>query len=227
MTIPDQLKLFFRRFGEPQGSSRITELEAIDRINEARLRLAREVKFYNVVDSNKDTGGVVTDGTLTDDGETYWTMRDDFLGFYDNVRDSVTYDGAPVILTTRENWKDIVSGNAEEIGIASDKRMGSLCGNVFYLYPAEEAGAVMAWWGYGVPPKLVGITGGDAYLTDEQATMTILDAVITAKDDTGNPVGEKIKEDLRDLKIEVKRRAAPPSVRLEPPPASYTEARDW
>ena len=204
MNIADQLKLFYRKFGEPQDNSKIVPAEALDRLNESRRTLAILLKYYNVKDYITAAGG-----------ETYWTMRDDFLGLYETARDCVTYDGEPVALKTLAEWATLTKDNSP---LRSNARIGMLHGREFYLHPAAESGKEMKWWCYATPPDLPAITGGDAYLTDEQAMLMALDAAIKARGEYGESVPETMAMEYRELYKEIKRKAKPTGPRLENDP---------
>jgi hypothetical protein len=205
MNIADQIALFYERFGEPAANSKITTASALLRINLSRRNLATKIKFYDVKDSVTAAGS-----------ETYWTLRDDFLGLYLKAKDCVTYDGYPVTLKGLAEWASIKSGNVNII--SNSTRLGMLHGRTFYIHPAAEAGKVVEWWGYGVPPELPAVTGPDAYLTDEQAELTVLDAVIKAKADSGDAISQILMDDFKELRTEIKKKAQPMGPRLEDAP---------
>ncbi len=203
MNITDQLTMFFRKFGEPQDNSKITPEEALARVNDSRRFLAILLKYYNAKDY------ITADG-----GETYWTMRDDFLGLYDTARDCVTYDGLPVELKTLAEWNSLIRG----VLPLGTRRIGMLHGREFYLHPSAEDGKQIVWWIYATPPDLPAITGGDAYLTDEQAYLVVLDAAIKARGDYGENVPATMTNEYQMLYKEVKRKARPAGPRIENSP---------
>jgi hypothetical protein len=207
MNIEDQLELFFEVYGEPADNSKITPQQALGRINRSRRNLATKLKFYDVKDSITAAGG-----------EGYWTMREDFLGIYEKARDCVFYDGKPVIMKTLADWGEIT--NDLSISVYGP-RYGMLHGRTFYIYPPAQAGKITTWWAYGVPPSLGALTGGDAYLTDIQAELTVRDAALEARAENGEIIPERMERVYKELYNEVKKKATSQGPRLEPAPEYY------
>ena len=205
MNIEDQLVLFYELYGEPADNSKISAAEALRRINRSRRNLAIKLKFYDVKDSITATGG-----------EGYFTMREDFLGLYERARDCAFYDSVPMKLKTLANWGEITNSGIP-IGLVQP-RYGMMHGRTFYVYPPCEAGKVLMWWGYGVPPALGAVSSGDAYLTDSQAELTVMDAAIKARGETGEAIPQTMVEDYRELRAEIRRKAQSQGPRLEPAP---------
>lgn len=205
MIIEDQLELFFLKFGEAQSNSKLTAEEGLIYLNLSRRKLAIETKFYDVKDHITATGG-----------ETYWTWRGDFLGLDESQKECVTYDGMPVTLKSLGEWASIINGLV--IGWRARLRYGMVRGNTFYIHPAAEAGKKIVWWGYGIPDKLGAITGPDAYLTDEQAIATVLDAAMSAREDAGESVGAVLARDRNDFVKAIKKQRISQGPRLEEPP---------
>jgi hypothetical protein len=203
MTIDDQLLLFFFRYGEPYGNSKVSPEQALAAINNSRRSVAQEAKFYDVKDSITALGD-----------EEYWTMRDDFLGLWEEAKDCVVYDGQPVTLKTLADWASLKNGRLVNI-YNNAYRYGMLHGKQFYLWPLAEAGKVIEWWGYGTAPALAAITGGDAYLTSEQAEATVLDAVVKTKDANGDNISQLLLVDRAAAIKRITKKIAGP--RLEPP----------
>jgi len=205
MIIADQLTLFFKKIRETQANSKLSAEEGLDYINDSRQTEAAETRFYDI----KDT--VTADG-----GETYWTLRDDFLGLQ-AARDCVTCNGKAVTIKTLAEWATITDGTVLNV-LAADERWGMMHGNTFYVYPAAVAGDVMVWWGYGEPPELAAITGPDVYLNNTQARLTVLGAAIAALEDTGELPGQALVGQYVRLKKIVSKRGQPRGPRLEFPP---------
>jgi len=206
MTIDDQIILFFLRFGEPADNSKETPATALIRINSKRRSLALELKFYKVRDYFTCVGG-----------ETYFTFTDTFFGPNEKVRDWAIYDGYPLDVRPQANWKTI-TGNKIASTLLNTKRMGMLERNIFHINFTAEAGKLIEWYGYGRPPRLGAVSGPDVYLTDEQAEMTVLGAVIQAKEDAGDRIGQTLYDDFNALKKSVKKTAKAMGARLEPDP---------
>jgi len=209
MNIQDQLSLFFRRFGEGSDNARLEPEEALAYINGSRRSLSAELKFYNTEDY------AVCVGT-----ETYWTLRDDFFGPRPNVRDWVTYDDYPVAVKYLGNWASLTNNSILRIYDNSSLR-GMLENKIFHIDFTPTAGKRIKWLGYGRPPALGALTGPDAYLTDTQAELTVLDAVMDAKEDTGDRIGQRLYDKWKALKISVVSAAEAKGPRLEEPPDNY------
>ena len=206
MTIQDQISLFFRRFNEPSENGRLTSEQALEYINDSRISLAEKIKFYHIKD--KITAG---------GGETYWTFRDDFLGPVEGVREWATYNGYPIIMKPKGEWAELTSGILINIAINANM-LGMYDRNIFHINFEASSGDELEWRGYGRPPLLGAVTGVDAYLTSEQAMLTVLDAVVTAKDDVGDRIGQRLWEDYKELKQSIKTKAENNGPRLENAP---------
>lgn len=214
MTIAEQLALFYRRYGETQNNSRITPEDALARINDARRHEALETKFYDIKDS---IGGATAEGAFRVlGGEGYFTMRPDFYGIWEKSRDSVTRNGIPVTIKTFSEWNSI-TGLMAPIGAMNGESYGMMHGNTFYIYPPAVANEEFIWWGYGAPPALGAITGPDAYLNDNQAELTVLSAVIDAKEDIGAQASQSVHRRHAELRKLLTRRT-PRGPILDPAP---------
>lgn len=214
MNIPDQLALFYRRFGEKADNSRLTPEEALEYINDARRHEALETKFYDIKDSIG--GAAATGAERVIGGEGYFTMRPDFYGIWDKARDTVTRNGVPVTIKTFSEWNG-VTGSQAPIGAMNGESYGMLHGNTFYVYPPMAANEEITWWGYGAPPALGAVTGGDAYLNDNQAELTVLSAVIDAKEDLGLQASQALYRRYAELRKQLTRRT-PRGPILDPAP---------
>ena len=205
MTIDEQLELFYRKLRETITNSRVTPEEALARINDSRRSIAVETKFYQVEDSVTAVGG-----------ETYWTLRDDFIEPI-KARDWATVNGKPIVIKDRSEWPTITNGAIipQRYGSYS---WGMLDGKGFYMYPAVSAGDVIKWRGCGIPPALPAVTGPDVYTDDIEAELIVLDAVIAALEDTNHEPGPRLEKRYENIKREVKRRARPRGARRENAP---------
>lgn len=193
MIIADQLSLFFRKIREPEGNSSLTAEQALEYINDSRRSIAVETKFYDVKDSVTASGG-----------EASFTLLNTFLGLQ-GARDSVTRNGYPVILKTLAEWASITN-NSILPGVAQNETWGMLVGNTFYVYPVANAGDAFVWWGQAEPPALPDTDGPDAYLTDVQAELTVLDAAINALEDLSETPGPVLINRYKMLIKQVKKR---------------------
>jgi len=207
MIIASQITFFFTRLGEDEDNSRITPEQALARINNSRQRLAAKTLFYNVQDKTLDDDGIST----VEGGELSFTLLDTFLGLQ-NARDAVTRNGYPVTMKTLAEWATLIN-TSTPIG---NETWGMLHGNTFYCWPAAVAGDIFIWWGAAEPPDLPDVTGPDVYLNNQQAAATVLDAVISAREDFGEPVGPKLVADYKDLEKAI---TPPRGPRLENAPS--------
>jgi len=206
MTIDNQIALFFLRFGEPSDNSKISTAQALLYINSQRRKQGLELKFYKVRDYFTCVGT-----------ETSWTLTDDFYGPNPSVRDWAIYDGVPLKIKQQTNWKTI-TGTGTINTLVTSQRFGMLERNIFHINFIAEAGKLIEWYGYGRPPMLGAIIGPDAYLTDEQAEMTVFGAVIMAKSDSGDRIEQTLYDDFKSAKSAIKKLATPMGTRLEPDP---------
>ena len=211
MTIQDQLILFFLRFGEPADNSKYTPEQALIYINSKRRTLSKELKFYKVKDYIEEVTA----------GRTYWTLPDNFFGPRPGVKDWAIYDGVPLIEKPQTSWAQIVSDSVINNPVYNDDRFCMLENNIFHINFESEAGKKIEWYGYGRPPELGDVTGPDVYLTDEQAELTVLAAVLAAKDDAGDKIGQILYDDYKEAKKTIKGGVDPMGPRLEPPPDDY------
>jgi len=200
MIIEDQIELFKIKFGEP-GSCRFTDDQIVTMLNGRRELEAIETKFYDVVDSITAAGG-----------ETYGTLRDDFIDLWPD-REAVTYDDKPVIMKPLVLWNSL--GYQGELGAnINASRYGMKLGKTFNIYPAADAGGKIKWRGYGLPTKLGGTAGADAYLTNGEARLTVLGAVIEAKTDSGLIVPQQQYDDYKRLRKHIEKISNPQGPRL-------------
>lgn len=209
MIIADQITLFFTRLGEDEANSRVTPAQALARINSSRQIVAGKTRFYDVKDSTVDDDGVST----VVGGETEFTLADTFLGLQD-ARDSVTRNGYPVTMKSLAEWATIIN----ETIPSGNESWGMLHGNTFYVWPAAVAGDIFVWWGAAEPPALAAVTGPDVYLNNQQASATVLDAVISAREDFKEPVGPKLVADYKDLEKQITKKGRAAGPRLESAP---------
>lgn len=205
MIIDEQIALFYRRLRESQTNSRITPEEALEYINGSRRSLAADIKFYQVEDRITAAGG-----------ETYWTMRDDFLEPI-AARDWATCNGYPIIIKSKAEWATITNGTILPV-LPAQERWGMVDGKQFYTYPAAQSGDVFRWRGCGIPPALPAVSGPDVYTDDIEAELIVLDAVMDALEDLNREPGPRLEKKYNELKKMVKRRARPRGPRLEHAP---------
>ena len=205
MIIADQLLLFYRKIREAQTNSRIEPTEAIARINDAREEEAGQGKFYRISDTITAGGG-----------ETYWTLRDDFLGPI-AARDWATINGKAITIKSKADWASKVQG-AVVPALGLNEVWGMLDGNTFYIYPSAAAGDVLLWYGYALPPALPDITGPDAYLTNPQARLTVMVAAAQALEDLGASPGKMLLTSIAEQRKQVKDKAKVRGARLENAP---------
>ena len=211
MTIQAQLALFFLRFGEPADNSKVSPDQALGYINLKRDTESKELKFYKIKDFVAATSG----------GETKWTFGDNFFGPRPGVKDWAIYDGAPLIEKPQTIWAEITSSNAISNPIYNNNRFFMYENNIFHINFEAEAGKRIEWLGYGRPPELGALTGPDVYLTREQAQLTVFAAVIAAKNDAGDRIGQTLYDDYKKLEKAISAIVDPFGARLEPPPGNY------
>ncbi len=204
MRADKQLDLWRLRFGEPkEDECRFEPEQILDQINSSRRTIAVETKFFDVRDYFDETDFL--------GGETEVTLRDDMIDLYIDQRDCAVYDGVPLTIKPFAEWASITQRTNWIIGV---ERFGMKHGHTFFLHPAAEAGKTLELWGYGTPPDLATIDSVDVHLTSEQAELTILDSVIQAKADAGEPVSRVTVDKYNALKRRLMK-VKIPGVRLE------------
>jgi len=209
MNIQDQIILFYKKIRQDPTNSSLGSTEAVEYINIRRRSEAVETKFYDVTDKITASGG-----------ETYFTLLDTFLDLQD-ARDCVMRNGKPVTIKSLADWASETSDGVIPGVIAfgvNDGGWGMIHGNTFYIYPAAVSGDAFVFWGAAEPPALVGVSGGDMYLNNIQAELTVLGAAMDALEDLQEPIGELLVSTYKSLKKIVAKRAKPRGPRLENPP---------
>jgi hypothetical protein len=204
MTIDDQILLFFRRFRQAAGNSSIDAAGALDYINDARQSEAIKTKFYRVDVVATAVGG-----------EPYFVLRDDFTPI--EAREWATCNNLPITIKDQAEWARITSGIVFNPAAVYEK-WGMLDKDTFYNFPVAQQGDAFIFKGTALPPALAATTGADAALTDAEARLCVLAAVMQALEDTHDQAGPMLITEYKELRELVKKRAKPRGARLHSAP---------